>query len=108
MERASAAISAWIVVALNCISAIAAEAPAEPRKSDGQIAKAVTSLLQRESLSKQPLNDELAGRVLDRYLLALDPQRHYFLQADVDEFAKSRDALDDQLKVGDVKFAFTV
>ena len=35
-----------------------------------------------------PLDDELAGKFLDRYLDALDGRHMVFLQSDVDEFAR--------------------
>lgn len=87
------------------------ETPADalaPQPSDRYVAKMVTSLLDNEHLLKHPLDDEISHRALDTYLKMLDPQKLYFLQADIDEFSKSRDRIDDYVISGNLAFAYTL
>jgi carboxyl-terminal processing protease len=57
------------------------------------VTRLTTSLLGHSQFSHHPLDAELAGRLLDRYLAALDGTRSLFLQSDVDELAKDRATL---------------
>jgi len=79
-----------------------------PRANDRQIARMVTSLIKREHLSKHPLDDEISQRGLHLFIKALDNRKLYFTQADIAEFEKSKNDLDDQVNGGDVSFAYTV
>ncbi len=79
-----------------------------PQANDRQVTLVVTSLLRREHLSKLPLDDQMSRRGLDLYVKNLDPGKLYFYQSDIDEFSKERDNLDDQVKKGDISFAYTV
>jgi carboxyl-terminal processing protease len=65
-------------------------------------------LLKAEHLLRHPLDDEISTRWLDQFLKTLDPMKVYFTQADVDEFMRQKNQLDDQAKRGDVSFAYTV
>jgi carboxyl-terminal processing protease len=73
-----------------------------------KIAETVAIMLPEMHLLHLPLDDSIARRALDNYLEALDPERVYFLKRDIDEFNKQCDELDDQLKLGNVQFAFKV
>jgi carboxyl-terminal processing protease len=95
------------VVSAGLLTLWAAPATA-PQASDRQVTVAVTSLMRRDHISKHPLDDKISQRGFDMFLKSLDPQKLYFNQADVDEFAKRRDELDDMIKKGDVSFAYTV
>ena len=54
--------------------------------SDSNITRVTTSLLEHSQFSHQQLDEEMAGKFLDRYLDSLDPDHLLFLQADVQEF----------------------
>lgn len=71
-----------------------------------RISETVTIMLPEMHLLRFPLDDSIAERALNNFLEALDPERVYFLQRDIDEFNQQRDKLDDELKVGNVRFAF--
>lgn len=71
-----------------------------------RISEIVAIMLPEMHLLRLPLDDSIAERALNNYLEALDPERVYFLQRDIDEFNKQRDKLDDELKLGNVRFAF--
>jgi len=89
----------------------ARQSPAEltaPLASDRQVTLVVTSLLRRQHLSKHALDDEVSHRCLEGFLDMLDRMKVYFYQSDVDEFTRMKDELDDQVKRGDISFAYTV
>jgi carboxyl-terminal processing protease len=82
--------------------------PTRPSPDDRQITVAVVEWMQRRHLTGQKLDDTVSRRCLDMFIKELDPLKLFFLQSDVDEFMSNRDSLDDLLKNGDVRFAYTV
>jgi carboxyl-terminal processing protease len=81
----------------------------QPQREDSRIAKAVTWFLRDEHLSKQPLNATMSQRAFMTFLKTLDPMKVYFVQADIDEFAKQQNDIADNLsKKGDVTLAYTI
>ena len=79
-----------------------------PGPNDRQITLAVKSYLEREHFLRKPIDDEIAARWFDTFLGALDPLKIYFLESDVDSFAKRKSSLDDLVRRGDVSFAYDV
>lgn len=73
-----------------------------------KVAVIVTRVVERYHYKKPPLDDELSKKILDRYLESLDPNRLFFLQADVDKFAVYRTQLDDLLGRGNINPAFDI
>ena len=60
-------------------------------RPDYSRASIITSrILSGFEYSKQPLNDEMAGRIFDAYFDALDPQRMYLLKDDISKFRPMR------------------
>ncbi|MCP5160394.1 MAG: carboxy terminal-processing peptidase [Hahellaceae bacterium] len=57
---------------------------------------------------KQPIDSQLSERVFNSYLKALDPQKLYFLAADIQSFEPYRFRLDGALKTGQLDPAFTI
>lgn len=92
------------LVAITTLWAI----PPGPKANDRQVTRVVSSLMLGQHLSKHAIDDEIAQRGLNLYLKSLDPMKVYFLQSDIDEFAKEQLKLDDKLKEGDISFAYTV
>lgn len=82
--------------------------PTAPSARDRQIALTVASLLRKDHLSKHPIDDEISQRGLKAFLKMLDPMKLYFVQADVDEFMKHQNDLDDWFRRGDISFAYQV
>lgn len=78
-----------------------------PQSEDGRTARLVAQMLEENHISRAPVNDKIARALLVRYLKELDPQKLYFTAADVAEFKASETQLDDQIKRGDVQFAYT-
>jgi carboxyl-terminal processing protease len=68
-------------------------APIDARTTDANVARLTTDLLGHSQFVHHPLDTELAGRLLDRYLDTLDGTRALFFQSDIDEFAAYRATL---------------
>ncbi|MEZ6049000.1 MAG: carboxy terminal-processing peptidase [Planctomycetaceae bacterium] len=81
-------------------------APAE--SIEESTTKLICELLAEHHISHPVINDEVATKIFDEYIKSLDSQKQYFYQSDIAEFEKQKASLDDQLKSGDVQFAFNV
>lgn len=68
----------------------------------------VVQLLERNHYRKIDLDQESGEKVFQRYLDRLDPNRSFFLQSDIAEFAPYKKKLDSSLKSGDLKPAFEI
>ena len=79
-----------------------------PGAEERRVAFSVATMLERLHMGRRPLDDELGKRCLTNFLKTLDPMKIYFLQSDVDEFMAQADQVDDQIKQGDVRLAFTI
>ncbi len=79
---------------------------AEPQHPE--TAKVIAKLLAYQHFRRHPINDELSSTVLDSYLDALDPDRYYLLQSDIDEFERYRTQLDDMLLDGDLSVPYRI
>lgn len=79
-----------------------------PEAQHARAAKLLALNLPLRHLSREPLSDEVATNALSIYLDLLDFEHVYFLQSDIADFEKSADMLDDQLRAGDLAFAFRV
>lgn len=84
--------------------------PAELKPSELQqrATQLVTHFLTNYHYKRVPLDDELSAQILKRYLESLDPNRSFFLQADIDGFQTYADRLDDALRDQDLGPAFEV
>src|SRR5688572_28404940 len=71
--------------------------------NESNIARVVSLILERGHYLRQPLDDEVSSKFLDRYLDSLDGLHFYFTKEDVNEFEKYRTQLDDlTAKEGDM------
>lgn len=72
----------------------------------GQVAVAVARWLEQAHYAREKLDDQMSARLLATYLEALDYNKLYFTQADVDEFQKKyATGLDDAIFRGDLTAA---
>lgn len=88
-------------------SASAAE-NARVTDDDGATGRLVADMVRARHINHPEIDDDISERLLKRYVDIWDPQKLYFLQADIDLFKASSNVLDDQIRAGDVKFASTV
>jgi len=100
------------VVAVACswrVGEGATPIAADKATTAANITRVVTSLLAGSQFAHHPLDDQLAGKLLERYLEALDGSRSLFLQTDVDELAAYRRTLAYATRVeGDTRPAQTI
>ena len=82
--------------------------PLEPLPHYTYVTRIVSRLLPNVHLMQYPLDDTISMRAWTNYLAFLDYDRAYFLQEDIDEFAASRTTLDDDVRMGDLSFAYKV
>ena len=61
--------------------------------TNAEITRLTSKILEKSQFAHHPLDDELAGKFLDRYLDALDGQHMVFLQSDVEGFSRFRSTL---------------
>src|SRR5690242_17071838 len=61
--------------------------PISPGPVDGQIALVTARMLEKYHYLRQPFDDTVSRKFLDRYLEMFDPQHLHFLQSDHAEFA---------------------
>jgi carboxyl-terminal processing protease len=71
---------------LNITNEPVAFHPLTPGPLDGQIAYVTASMLQKYQYLRQPFDDTVSSKFLDRYLETLDPQHLHFLQSDIADF----------------------
>src|SRR5262249_11399132 len=58
-----------------------------------EITRLTSTILEKSQFAHHPLDNEFAGKFLDRYLDTLDSQHMVFLQSDIDEFSRFRSTL---------------
>src|SRR5262249_5944999 len=102
-----AALVAALVLAVGARGSRAAPA-ADTAATEANITRVVTSVLAESQFAHHPLDDQLAAKLLDRYLEALDGDRAVFLQSDVDEFGAYRATLSRASAAGDARPAHAI
>lgn len=75
----------------------------DPNK-DKLLIQIITLALEQLHFEPKDLNDDFSEEVYTTYLNRIDPLKRYFLKSDIEEFAKYKTKLDDQLKSYDVSF----
>ena len=85
-----------------------AQQAATHQPNDAQTAQLVTQLVPRFHLHHPKIDDEASVKIFDGFLKLLDQGKMYFLKSDIDSFTPHRLTLDDEIKAGDVQFAYTV
>jgi len=80
----------------------------EAKPQHAKVSRIVTTLFEHSHYRRAKVSNDLSSKILDRYLKALDGNRVYFLESDVDEFEKYRFALDDSVRSGRVEPVFNI
>ena len=99
-----------LLVALVATSNVPADLTSGPnvQARDRFITSTILGLLDHQHLLRRPLDDEISQRTLQTFLKQLDPMKVYFYQEDIDEFRRSDKLLDDQIRDGNLSFAYMV
>ena len=79
-----------------------------PTQGQSKTALVINKVLERHHYRKVPLDESFAAEVLDNYLDALDPNRSFFLERDVERFRNGARRLDDHLRRGELETAFDI
>lgn len=78
-------------------------------RDDFSRASIITSrILSGFEYNKQPLDEEMAGRIFDAYFDALDPQRMFLLQSDIEKFRPQRLNTAAMIAHGELDMAFEI
>jgi carboxyl-terminal processing protease len=80
----------------------------KPTPEQAQAALSATRILTRFHYKAMPLDVTMSQHIFDRYFDALDSDRLFFLQSDVDRFAPQRDKLGDAIYDEDLSVPFAV
>ena len=70
-----------------------------PESHHARLSLETVEHLTRHHFVRRPIDDRLSSQVFDKYIEALDPQRLYFLAADLKDFETYRLSLDDALQL---------
>jgi carboxyl-terminal processing protease len=105
----------WFVLALATATHVAA-ADSEvaypplltPEVQEAKAAHLAAELLSRYHYKAVPIDNALSAQVFDQYLKALDPEKLYFLQSDIDRLAVDRTLLDDAILTEDLRAPFAI
>ena len=105
----------WFVLALTAAMQVAAAdsqvafpPPLKPEAQEAKAAHLAAEVLSRYHYKAIPLDDGLSAKTFDLYLKALDPERLYFLQSDIDRLAVDRTLLDDAILTEDLRAPFEI
>lgn len=102
------ALLGWGFVWAAAIGAFTAGAEVSPRNYDGKIAQRLCNTLQKCHVLHHPFDNEISQRAWTNLVTFYDFDHSVFLQSDLDRFALQANALDDELRAGDVRFGFDV
>ena len=79
--------------------------PQDRSRDERRIAFLVAHYMDQDHLSDLQVNDETSKRAFDKFIESLDSMKLFFLQSDIDEFAKQRLSIDDYVKRGDLHWS---
>lgn len=80
----------------------------QPDAQQSVVCKTVASFITDYNYKKVQLNDSISSIVFDRYIKSLDESRAYLMAADVKDFEKYRNVLDEDLKDGNLNDVFYI
>ena len=80
----------------------------KPQKQEAQAGHVAAELLQRYHYKKVPLDDAMSEKIFDTYLKSLDPERVFFVMADIDQFSGDKTKLDDAILNEELAVPFAI
>jgi carboxyl-terminal processing protease len=100
-----------IVLAILCLSGAlfafkinGSKQNTEDPEKDRLLLELLTFVIEKGHYDPAVMDDEFSKGVYKDYIQALDPSKRFFLQSDIDEFAKYELDLDDQISTKDLTF----
>lgn len=80
----------------------------KPTPSQAVAARLAAGLIREHHYRPIALNDALSLKMFDAYIKALDPERMFFVKADIDQLQKVRTQLDDALLSDNLEHPFAI
>ena len=90
-------------LALLSFSLFPTKKQSDPEK-DKMLLELLTFVIEKGHYNPAAIDDTFSKGVYKDYLNALDPSKRFFLQSDIDEFAKYETKIDDEIKEKDLTF----
>lgn len=79
-----------------------------PLQQQAQAAHLSAQFLTRFHYKPVKLDDALAEKIINRYVKSLDPEKFFFIQADIDQFTAQTSKLDDAIYKEDLSIPFSI
>jgi carboxyl-terminal processing protease len=80
----------------------------KPSREHRQSTLIISKVINSYHYKKHSLDNSFSQVILERYLEALDPNKRYFTQRDIDSFSRYRDRMDDALRWAALEPAFKI
>lgn len=80
----------------------------KPEQQEARAAHMAAEILSRYHYKAVPLDDAMSGKIFDQYLKSLDPEKLFFVQADVDQLAADRGKLGSAILKEDLAIPFAM
>ena len=96
-------ISALTIGLLSFMPFLPKKQTSDPEK-DKMLLELLTFVIEKGHYNPASIDDTFSKGVYKDYLNALDPSKRFFLQSDIDEFAKYESKIDDEIKEKDLTF----
>src|SRR5262245_26102393 len=81
---------------------------AQPTETDAKIAKASVRLLETAHLTRHKVDEAMSKRVHQLFLANWDPTKRFYLQSDIDDFAKFEKEHAEYIREGRFDHAYTM
>ncbi|KXS31079.1 MAG: Carboxyl-terminal protease [Candidatus Gallionella acididurans] len=108
MQMKTKLLRILLALALATLNTAQATPQLVPLEQQSEAAFLSTKVLSHYSYKHVALDDNLSGQIFDSYMKALDADKVFFLQADIDHFAKERTKLDDAIIGKDLSVPFAI
>ncbi|NHM05823.1 tail-specific protease [Flavobacterium sp. CYK-4] len=104
MKRNYKLVLATLVLSLGLFAFTTALKPKGDPEKDKMLLELLTFVIERGHYDPAVIDDQFSKGIYKDYIEALDPSKRFFIQSDIDEFAKYETQLDDQIKNKDLSF----
>ena len=97
-----------MALAVCSIALAAMGAELAPTDDQEYVERYMARFFPRQHLTQMAVDNTLSERIWNNFINALDYERIFFVQSDIESFRKDTDTLDEAMKAGDMSFAFRV
>ncbi len=108
MQMKNKLLSILLAFALAALNNAQAAAQLAPQDNQTEAALLSAQVLSRYSYKHVTLDDQLSSQIFDSYLKALDSEKMFFLQSDIDHFDYARTKLDDAILDKDLTIPYAI